>query len=152
MKNKTNKFRNAFLIAGFCLLNTISYAQTKEETISWLKEKLEKNLVSGYSIINLKLNEVTPCTYTISFTTTGPGYYGKHHHKCTLPTEGANIINEGFYYNSQKISGEVDGEFYSISNTSGKFSIREGEDNLRERVQKALDHLATFCPKKKETF
>lgn len=42
MKNKTNKLRNTFLAASFCLLNTISYGQTKEETISWLKEKLDK--------------------------------------------------------------------------------------------------------------
>jgi hypothetical protein len=26
------------------------------------------------------------------------------------------------------------------------------EDEIFERLQKALDHLATFCPKKKETF
>ena len=28
----------------------------------------------------------------------------------------------------------------------------DGEENLRERMEKALKHLATFCPKKKETF
>lgn len=30
--------------------------------------------------------------------------------------------------------------------------IKNGEEKLYERLQKAVDHLATFCPKKKETF
>jgi hypothetical protein len=32
------------------------------------------------------------------------------------------------------------------------FTLKEGETDLRARVKKALDHLATFCPKKKEAF
>ena len=30
--------------------------------------------------------------------------------------------------------------------------LTKGEDNLYERFQKAVDHLATFCPKKAEAF
>ena len=30
--------------------------------------------------------------------------------------------------------------------------IEEREAGIRERVEKAFKHLATFCPKKKETF
>jgi hypothetical protein len=38
--NTPKNFKKAFLVIAFCLLNTLSYGQTKEETISWLKEKL----------------------------------------------------------------------------------------------------------------
>ena len=31
-------------------------------------------------------------------------------------------------------------------------SLRNGENDIYTRIQKALDHLATFCPKKSETF
>jgi len=159
MKNKVNKFTNAYLIASLCLLNTYSYGQTKEETISWLREKLEKNLIidpsSDYiSKINLELNEITPCRITISYMITGPGANGTHHYKVILPTEGAQITDGFFYYSSEKISYEKNGKAtsYHSFNTANDFSIRKGEDDLRARVEKALDHLATFCPKKKETF
>ena len=30
--------------------------------------------------------------------------------------------------------------------------LSQSEENLTERLNKAVNHLATFCPKKKETF
>ncbi|MGV8946386.1 MAG: hypothetical protein ACOH1N_08160 [Lutibacter sp.] len=147
-------------IALLCLFTTISYGQTKEETISWLKEKIEKNLENRFEskggyvhARDLKLIDITACEIIISYTTEGRGAFGVHTYVFQLPTEGVTIdYRYGFSYGAEKIAMKSDGEVYHKYNTERNFAIRNGEDDLLERIQKALDHLATFCPKKKETF
>ena len=57
-----------------------------------------------------------------------------------------------------KIKGDLQGirvKHYDDTERFIDFSqldIIRGEEKLVERLQKALDHLATFCPKTKETF
>ena len=43
MKNKTNKFRNTFLITSFCLLSYTNYGQTND--FAKIENTLENNLV-----------------------------------------------------------------------------------------------------------
>ena len=145
----TNKFRNAFLIASFCLLNTLSYAQTKEETISWLKEKLGSYMKTEDNT-KAKLVSINECEIVFSFWRL---YFGPYTEK--IPTNVDSIdadsrfryLSDVVYSGNTNKKGSYDG--YS-SRTLLKLDKRE--ENIHERVLKALKHLATFCPKKKEKF
>lgn len=154
MKNKTNKLRNAFLVVSLCLLNTISYGQTKEETISWLKEKLSSYLIYNYPLpdASIKLESIDECTFIIYFT--GTDYGEKYFLRSIFPTDGLSFNDEGkAFYNNKVIASQCStysGTEYDKS--SYHFQLEDREDKIRERVKKALDHLATFCSKKKETF
>ena len=138
----------------FCLLNTLSYGQTKEETISWLKEKLSKYIINQ-SILpdaSIKLESIDECKFVIYFT--GMDIGKKYFLRSTFPVEGINFNEEGkIYYNNTVIADECS-NYAGIRYEKTTYSIRleNREEKIRERVKKALDHLATFCPKKKETF
>ncbi len=169
---KTTKFKNLFLIAIFFLLSSISYGQTKEETISWLKEKLEKHFYEfpqkcligcTYTFQSVEINECE-IKYKIKYfwgfsggTTEGYTYI--------IPTQDLKISDGKLYlqYNGititqtsstykDKTGGSLH-EPYKIR-VLKEFGINtSGEVDLNERTQKAITHLATFCPeKKKETF
>ena len=141
MNNKTNKLRNAFLIAGFCLLNTFSYGQTKEETISWMEEKLTKYIYEPN--YNVTVESIDECEITIKTINSGDWNM--------VPTSGMKITTDGsmcFSFNAIKVEGRI-GNF---SRSCPNFSIRISEDQILSRIEKAVEHLATFCPKKKETF
>lgn len=69
-----------------------------------------------------------------------------------LPTSGIKVHKNGwFYYGSDIGHYTVDGKEYYIS-IIPQLNIRSKEENIYERLQTALEHLATFCPKKKEMF
>lgn len=158
MENRTNKLRNAFLVISFCFLNTFSYGQTKEETISWLKDKLSKYL-NVDDLNNFKLEDVNECEFIISGRKI-LSYGNNNTHldmKYFFPTEGVNIDSEGeIKYKVKAIriiktpSHETKEEYFSDG--GGFYKIQNREQDINNRIQKALDHLATFCPKKKETF
>ena len=64
---KTTILKN-IAITAICLFSMSSYAQTKEETISWVKEKLTKYIVSNVSFKNLDLLiTVSSCDITIDY-------------------------------------------------------------------------------------
>jgi hypothetical protein len=142
------------IITLLCLFSTFSYGQTKEETISWLKEKLTSCLYVDKSPKNLKLVRINECEFVVEhtwFDNKGGSWYKSY----TIPN--ANIvIKEG------KITSELDVIKYYWKDpfdTGTKFQkevytiqIRECEPDIYVRIQKAMEHLATFCPKKKETF
>jgi hypothetical protein len=133
-------------------------AQTKEETISWLKEKLEKYL-GVFQLNDLKLEELNECEFIISGRVI-IGYGNKNTHldmKYFFPTKGVNIDSEGYIsYDIEAVrvimipSHESRKEYFL--NGGKKFSLSNREQDIYARIQKALDHLASFCPKKKETF
>lgn len=124
-------------------------AQTKEETIAWIKEKLESSTEGAYEpLSNLKVKAITECTITYTFTAEGDEY------EETIPVKNATIQDE---YYSFRYPGEMvlnknltkgTQNFYGGS----AIKIVERETNLRERFLKALNHLATFCVEKKQTF
>ncbi len=145
-------------------------AQTKEDTIAWLKEKLEKCLEgNGYSYgsetkvftkynKNVKLESINECEFIISYD------QGKDRIKVVFPTRIKSFIydnwEEGlpkrdfFDYSAavvKKINLSNSNKiYYSSSNYDVYIAIRE--ENILERIEKALKHLATFCPKKQEIF
>ena len=143
MKTKT-------IITTFLLLFSISsFAQTKEQTIASIKEKLEKHGGDEYySYINVK---VSPCH--ISFT--------KKHSKgfeiltsfnpSTAKSWKVSSDSKPLIIADAKIIRRVnrDGEISNIS----YLEIRNGESDIHERMIKALLHLATFCEEgKNEAF
>lgn len=159
---KTTTFKTMLLVA-FCLFNLNSQAQTKEETISWLKEKLTKYLVecanekSSRGSKNL-LVSISPCEITLEYSYRNK-YFDKNdkddQYKQTIPTDGLTFDDDGMSTTGERVSTQRITTNNKQKNYSKKiegFTLVEGETNLRARVKKALDHLATFCPKKKETF
>ncbi|TVZ59292.1 hypothetical protein NA63_1820 [Flavobacteriaceae bacterium MAR_2010_105] len=141
-----------FLAICLCSLN--NYAQTKEETISWLQEKLTKYIVSDLNFKNLDLLiTVSSCDITIDYT-----YYDQYIHKnqtckVKIPTDGVTIENGTIFVNGERIiDQDITRGTSKFINKFEYFNLKEGETDLRGRVKKALDHLSNFCPKKKETF
>lgn len=124
-------------------------AQTKEETIAWIKEKLE-NSTSFYnsSWSNMKIKSITECAITYTFK-----YYGNHEQ--TLPVKNATFDSEGRLKYSANVIIDIDKDLTEGGQSFKQYSdirIIESEVNLRERFLKALNHLATFCVEKKQTF
>jgi len=137
-------------------------AQTKEETITWLQEKLQKYIYYDYygwkaEDISVKVSE---CSITVQYTLIEPPIVGNqkyHNQYYIVPTTGLYFDQGG-----RDILISMKDEVASIRNkergndeelTKYIFMyITPGEEKLKERLQKAVDHLATFCPKKQETF
>jgi hypothetical protein len=158
---KPTTFKTMLLIV-FCLFNLNSHSQTKEETIDWLKEKFSKYLVE---CANEKVSKgsknllvsVSPCEITLEYSYRNK-YFDKgdndDNYKYTIPTDNLIFEYDGISTTGERVT------FQKMTNNEKKiyktkiegFTLFEGETDLKARVKKALDHLATFCPKKKETF
>ncbi len=160
-----------------CLLVATSFTAnaqtepTKEETIIWLKEKLEKHFKQyqtgckigcSFTLLNVEINECE-IRYKVNYwwgfsggTTEGYTY--------VIPTQDLRIQRGVFYLNYDGITvintsttySDKSGlnKPYEIRSMDNAFGINiSGEVDIEERIQKAITHLATFCPqKKKETF
>lgn len=148
------------LLIILCLFASIAnhaQAQTKEETIAWLQEKLQKYIY--YDMFGSKGEDirvkVSECFITITFTRATrenqePVKY--HNQYFIIPTDGAQL---GFYIEMKGGVESIRSKQYDHTERFTKTAdvhITEGEENLTNRLQKAVDHLATFCPKTKETF
>jgi|688.fasta_scaffold1004508_2 hypothetical protein len=150
------QMKNTIITASFLLLSTISYGQTKEETISWLTEKFNKSLepVYGFSADKITNIKISPCEIVIN---------AEHHnaygelsetYEITIPTDGTIVEDENIKFTEERILIkylEINKNFY-YKGITGYCKLKNSEPDLYARVKKALDHLATFCPKKKETF
>lgn len=164
-------FLKTIAIFAFCLFNLNSHAQTKEETISWLKEKLTDNLEGVYfiqgplyadrEVLNFKINE---CELFIKFKEKTSMSGGQiNYYDLTIQINNLNIDNQGLFYSygvketltksdSQENQSKIGvSETNKLNGGLVKINI-EKEENIVERMNKALKNLATFCPKKKETF
>jgi hypothetical protein len=70
-----------------------------------------------------------------------------------IPTDGVTITGSGHLeFNEERVSEYSYDTGKKYLKCSYRFYINNGEPDLYIRIKKALDHLATFCPKKKETF
>lgn len=162
------------LFCLFVLAVTIAQAQTKEETISWLNEKLSKCIVSLYEsssekelyYYNIHVNE---CEIIIEVKAdnpneTRPGYWKKHYDKITLPLtarlEAIQTGGQAVFRVKAKVIKSVgytvngNNERKDWNKLDERCDIRANnmEENIFERINKALTHLATYCPQKKEAF
>ena len=123
-----------------------SQAQTKEETISWLKEKLGKYAEGPNSFTNITLQRINECEIVFSYV------YGGGEWLQILPTSIAGLTNDGaFTYTADLAADRKQGGEAKFNNVSF-IKIGNREENIRSRIEKALKHLATFCPKKQEAF
>ncbi|MEY3499947.1 MAG: hypothetical protein RL308_1616 [Bacteroidota bacterium] len=136
------------LIAATCSVK----AQTKEETISWLKEKLTTCLKVPYPSQSIEIISITECELVIR-------------HNMNFIVEGKVFIQYKIPTSSIIIGYRIKNKFETIeyvdtwhhedgksSTISDAIYLANTEEKIYERLQKAFDHLATFCPKKKETF
>lgn len=162
-----------------CLLSIIAtntvQAQTKEETIQWLKGKLTNHFkdfspTRGCKIgcsFTLESVEVNECeiTYKCKFWW---GFSGgtTEWYTYVIPTRDLTISNGQFYLNYDGIKIIQTASTYKSKtgqslekpafthDLEGYFGINvSGEVDLQSRVEKAITHLVTFCPEKpKEAF
>lgn len=171
---KITIFKTMTLIA-ICLFSMNSHAQTKEETINWLKEKLNNciefsnqqsidtedgkfwKMISSW-IIGKPTNKIQTihideCNIEIKLLVKNIGGTSELVPiTMVFPTSGIKVHKNGWFLYSTDIGHyTVDGKEYYV-NIIPQLNIRNKEENIYERLQTALDHLATFCPKKKETF
>lgn len=146
---KTKLFKT-FCLFTFLLVSSTSFGQTEIETKSWLQEKLNKYLKGNQYVQKLSI-QVNTCDIVLSFYYNYPNNGSDY--KIILPTDQLMVSGYSFSTKGARIK-----ELYLKSdkqNLSGEFTwckLQEGEIDLYIRVKKAIDHLATFCPKKKETF
>jgi hypothetical protein len=186
--------KKTFIILSLLLGSFYVQAQTKEETIAWIKEKFEKYIKPNPGItftgvrgvgwlcftddatINVQVNECF-ITITLEQYLSNPYALGKLQNKwhtkitMTLPTEDVKSIGYyGLSYNLAlvKVNGYVnndyDDEKGNAQNTirrkwnnetqysSDFIKIENGEKDIYARIEKAIKHLNSFCPKKKEAF
>lgn len=142
MKTKT------IITALFILFSISSFAQTKEQTIAWIKEKLEKHGGSeNYSYINVK---VSPCHISFTEKFSSGSEFPCSFNPSTAKSWKVNSGDPGITADAEIIrSVNSDGDIYNTSN----LYIRYGESDIHERMIKALLHLATFCEEgKNEAF
>ena len=153
-----------FILILFVSVANNVQAQTKEETITWLQEKLQRystynSTYSPFSIEDLKV-EVTGCSVKLNYTQKQP-YDSRHLDNFYNQYEIIPLESLRFYEQYGDIKTSTKNSIACIqvlsSNKTGLTSytgleIRRGEENLAERLQKAVDHLAAFCPKTKESF
>jgi len=146
--------KNYYLLL-FCLITSYAaQAQTKEETITWLQEKIQNYIyfdgpMGEAENITVTVNE---CFIIINYmlTTTYSSYPNQY---LIIPTAGVSLDKEiGMKNGIESIRYRTFDNNEQLSNRTLLFFVKSSEENLYERLQKAVDHLATFCPKKKETF
>jgi hypothetical protein len=141
-----------------------SLAQTKEETIAWLQEKLSVAVHAkpDYKITDFSINE---CEMIFYIGTLKGGYYNfDKRYTLYYPLKGLSIGSITFQldYDGLKIVNT----YYSNWDGTSKglleadqygpwtidIQISETEPNLFERIIKAINHLSTFCVEEEEPF
>jgi hypothetical protein len=154
----------------FCLLmfaTSTSLAQTKEETIEWLKEKLDVAAeVSGYYAYSPKQIDwihINECEMEIRYSYKHSNI--KYDYTLYIPLKGLGInYDDEFaldYDGIKKVdNGASDQEGWSVGSKDADYftrytdyiKINETEPNLHERIIKAINHLSTFCVEEEEPF
>jgi len=139
-------------IKTICLLAFLGFAmqtqaQTKEETISWLKEKLSKYMYWEDIATNINLQSIDECKMVFNYT-----YKGTRQCQQILPTAITGINSDGKFTYSANVASDQEQGKEATFKSYGYLQLGEREENIRTRVEKALKHLETFCPKKQEAF
>lgn len=138
-------------IVLFALTSTQqAQAQTKEETIAWIKEKLEKH--GGSTRYNSYFTNVTVSPCMISCTHISSDYSDKI-------SFFNPIMAKSWSVNEDKTYIKADAQIIRYVQSNGSvdqypdIALKNGESDIHERMIKALLHLATFCDEgKNEAF
>lgn len=142
--------KKLFTICLMMAIPVLANAQTKEETITWLKEKLKTCMVEQNS--NTRLVSIDECQFTIQY----DQLYNnntKDTDEMSFPFDGVTIKDGELIYDLDVIEhiSRVGNDKKYYKKKSG-ILLRLCETDIFTRMQKAMQHLSTFCPKKKETF
>jgi hypothetical protein len=162
------------LMAMVFTVNAQDKKPTKEETISWLKEKLGNYLEGDYcnptiiwnkyEVQNFDINECE-ILIKLKYTTNNLRGYTEYY-DMTIPTKNMEFNQLGHAETNIKAIKKIltkttksefednIGKVYFSDNTKCQIKVRfDREENLQSRINTALKYLASFCPeKKKETF
>ncbi len=131
-----------FLMAGI----KNAQAQTKQETIAWIKEKLEQH--GGGDSSSYSNVQVSPCS--ISFTQKVSNSATTYNCNFNPGMAKSWKVDRDYIYADAKIIQYTSS--YGEKNSYSVLYIRNGESGIHERMIKALTHLSTFCEQKKEAF
>lgn len=132
------------LFLGFTMQ---AHAQTKKETISWLKEKLGKYM-EGTDCKNIILQSIDECEiiFTYDFVSSD-GTTSKYTE--VLPTSITGIGMGGAFFYGRRVSYfQKQGEDKKVFVAAGRLQLGYGEKYIWKNAEKAIKHLATFCSKK----
>lgn len=143
-------------------ISASSFAQTKEETIAWIKEKLEKYAKLDGLNEKITVIKVDECEIVLRSDYRMAIYGDKKLYTISeMPITSFKEIKEygaasGFNEGELIFTADVVKHSYYDGSSGYKnksfFHIRNREENIYARMEKAIKHLATFCPKKKEAF
>ncbi|MCE3074359.1 hypothetical protein [Chryseobacterium gwangjuense] len=147
--------KKLFLVLAFGAGIFTATAQTKDETIKWLTEKLKAYGKNASRATNVIIKSVDECKIVVNYTLSSTNKQGKTEQlvfEQILPTNINRIIgsNESypghFFYNEETAITNFEGEFLSKDRTS---TLRFDDKSVYiPDVDKAIKHLATFCVKK----
>jgi hypothetical protein len=133
-----------------------SLAQTKEETIAWLQEKINVYAQRSYGDYQIELVYITECRLEVEYSSEeNPDQIDFIEY---IPLNGLGINNKGYLKSDNKGITRIhlsytnqDGEAVaSIADTSfvSKASIIITESEIYDLFIKSINHLSTFCAEK----
>lgn len=154
------KLKTLFLFLAMMYAGN-SYAQTKEETIEWLKEKFANAHLYDFmepAKQKVKIESINECevVFTYESKRKDDGGFSRD----TIPFANLKMKKTGDRNDEKSIGNMANAiksecetcksKTYNTSNTS--IHIEETEVDLFSRIEKAAAHLATFCAKNKQAF
>ena len=144
------------LLTLFAIILSVGMAnaQTKEETITWLKDKLSKYIMGRdydperFTDIALMSIDENKIVFVYKF----KNYAGElDHMKEILPISISRIDTNGYFIYSEKVC-QINRNGTTKFEEKSMLTIAPVEDDIRSRIEKALKHLESVRPKKQETF
>lgn len=139
------------LIFTFIVLTAyanLGQAQTKEETIAWIKERFEDYKSKHYPNDNIKKNiHISPCYIRVQYV--GENFFIDFSFN---PSDAKWIVDEDRLRAEESIVDYKYADAYNIDEDvySSIHDFNEEKDaNLDKLMAKALNHLGTFCNEKK---
>ena len=138
-----------------------SFGQTKEETITWLKEKFANAHLYDFmepAKQKLKIESINECEVVFTYESKRKEDGGFS--RTTIPFANLKMKKTGTetYLNvignkAHAIKSECETcESKTYYTSSSAIEIEETEVDLFGRIEKAAAHLATFCAKNKQAF
>ena len=139
-------------------------AQTKEETISWLKEKLEQHVTSmtESKVKQVNIINVSPCEISYKVINEDDSYstyqFNPSNTTSWRMSLGSMDWRNGKFieYVSSSSDNKIVKVYVSEKNETNYYRgidiEQKDSPDIGSRLAKAINHLATFCEKKKEAF
>lgn len=137
----------------FFVISFTTRAQTKEETVAWITEKLQKHSYDW----EVQVIRVAPCEISYVWKSKRKYDYETREYQFN-PSMSKWLTGTNSMYAEtgaiikEVIKGSTSSNWNGTKYQSFVSLSEEGVPDIYERFAKALNHLATFCEKKKETF